>query len=43
MFFPSAWCFFYFVTTGCIFDMSLYENLINQSIKTANVHVWGYW
>ena len=32
-FFPSGWCFFYLVTTGWIFDISLCENLINQSIK----------
>ena len=30
-FFPSGWCFFYLVTTGWIFDISLYENSINQS------------
>ena len=29
-FFPSGWCFFYLVTTGRIFDISLCENLINQ-------------
>ena len=29
MFFPSEWCFFYLVTTGWIFDISLCE--INQS------------
>ena len=26
-FFPSGWCFFYLVTTGWIFDISLCENL----------------
>ena len=34
-FFPSAWYFFYLVTTGWIFDISLCENSINQSINTA--------
>ena len=36
-FFPPGWCFFYLVTTGWIFDISLCENSINQfnqSIKT---------
>ena len=32
-FFPSGWCFFYLVTTGWIFDISLCENSINQSIN----------
>ena len=32
-FFPSGRCFFYLVTTGWIFDISLCENSINQSIK----------
>ena len=33
MFFPSGWCFFYLVTTGWIFDISLLcDNSINQSI-----------
>ena len=32
-FFPSGWCFFYLVTTGWIFDISLCENSINQSIQ----------
>ena len=30
-FFPSGWCFFYLVTTGWIFDISMCENLIYQS------------
>ena len=34
-FFPSGWCFFYLVTTGWIFDISLCENSINQSIKES--------
>ena len=29
--FPSGWCFFYLVTTGWIFYISLCENSINQS------------
>ena len=29
-FFPSGWCFFYLVTTGWIFDISLCENSINR-------------
>ena len=32
-FFPPGWCFFYLVTTGWIFDISLCENSINQSIR----------
>ena len=32
-FFPSGWCFFYLVTTGWIFDISLCDNSINKSIK----------
>ena len=32
-FFPSGWCLFYLVTTGWIFDISLCENSINQSIR----------
>ena len=34
-FFPSGWCFFYLVTTGWVFDISLCENSINQSIKVT--------
>ena len=30
-FFPSGWCFFYLVTTGWIFDISLRIQSINQS------------
>ena len=32
-FFPPGWCFFYLVTTGWIFYISLCENSINQSIN----------
>ena len=32
-FFPSGWCFFYLVTTSWIFEISLCENSINQSIN----------
>ena len=33
-FFPSGWCFFYLVTTGWIFYISLLcKNSTNQSIK----------
>ena len=33
-FFPSGWCFFYLVTTGWIFDITLLcENSFNQSIN----------
>ena len=32
-FFPSGWCFFYLVTTGWTFDISLCDNSINQSIN----------
>ena len=30
-FFPSGWCFFYLVTTGWIFDISLCENSLKKS------------
>ena len=33
--FPSGWCFFYLVTTGWIFNISLCENSIKQ-IKAKN-------
>ena len=33
---PSQWCFFYLVTTGWIFYISLCENSINQSIILKN-------
>ena len=36
-FFPSGWCFFYLVTTGWIFDISLCENPINQSIQYTRI------
>ena len=32
-FFPSGWCFFYLVTTGWVFDISLCENSINQKLS----------
>ena len=32
-FFPLEWCFFYLLTTGWIFYISLRDNLINQSIN----------
>ena len=36
-FFPSGWCFFYLVTTGWIFYISLCENSINQAKNTGFV------
>ena len=33
-FFSSGWCFFYLVTTGWIFYISLCENSVNQSIQS---------
>ena len=42
--FPSAWCFFYLLTTGWIFifDMSLCENPVNaiNIISILLVHVF---
>ena len=34
-FFPSEWCFYYLVTTGWIFYISLCDNSINQLIQKS--------
>ena len=34
-FFPSGWCFFYLVTTSCIFDISLCENSVKSNQSSA--------
>ena len=34
--FPSGWWFFYLVTTGWIFDVSLCETLLSQSVKSVS-------
>ena len=41
-FFPSGWCFFYLVTTGWIFDISLCEISINRSIKKCKIYIYIY-
>ena len=46
-FFPSGWCFFYLVTTGWIFYISLCENSIKKiihgnSIRMQSNRVGGY-